>query len=82
MIFLLYLIALYFITRSSAIPRKTAMWMLTTLFVILVVFIGLALLPSSSEAVYGLGRLGGMIGMVSSIVVGFKHMRSHKRPPP
>lgn len=82
MIFLLYLITLYFIARSSAIPLKTVMWMLITLFVTLAVFISLALLPSSPTAVYGLGRLGGVMGMVASIAAGLKHRRSHERPAP
>lgn len=82
MIFLLYLIAFYFITRSSAIPRKTVMWMLITLLVTIGVFISLALLPSSPMAVYGLGRLGGVMGTVASIAAGLKHRRSHKRPAP
>jgi hypothetical protein len=77
-----YLVALFFITRSSAIPRKTVMWMLVTLFVIIAMFIGLAGLASSAEVAYGLGGLGSLIGMVVSVAVGLKHMRSHKRPAP
>jgi len=80
MVFLIYLAVLYYITRSSATPRKTAMWMLITLFVTLGAFIGLALLPNSPQAVSGLGRLGGAVGMVASIGVGLVHIRSRKRP--
>jgi hypothetical protein len=80
MVFLLYVTALYFITRCSALPRKTVLWMLITLFVTLAAFIGLAMLSSSPEAVRGLGRLGGTIGMIASIGVGLMHIRLHKRP--
>ena len=79
-VFPFYLVALFFITRSSAIPRKTVMWMLITLLVIIAMFIGLAGLASSAEAAYGLGGLGSLIGMVVSVALGLKHMRSHKRP--
>jgi hypothetical protein len=82
MIFILYLTALYFITRSSAIPLKTVMWMLIMLFVTIAVFIGLALLTVTPQGAYGLGGLGSLIGMVVSVAVGWKHMRSHKRPAP
>jgi amino acid transporter len=78
-IFPFYLLALFFITRSSAIPRKTVMWMLITLLVIIAMFIGLAGLASSAEAAYGLGGLGALIGMIVSVAVGLKHVRSHKR---
>jgi len=76
----LYLPALFFITRSSASRGKTVMWMLITLFVTIAVFVGLAGFVSSPEAAYGLGGVGGLIGMVASVAVGLKHMRSHKRP--
>jgi hypothetical protein len=78
-IFPLYLLALFVITRSSAIRGKTLMWMLLTLVVTIAVFIALAGLVSSPEAAYGLGGLGSLIGMVASVAVGVKHMRSHKR---
>jgi hypothetical protein len=81
-IFPFYLAALFFITRSSAIPGKTVMWMLITLVVTVAVFVGLAGLVSSPEAAYGMGGLGSLIGMVSSVAAGLKHMRSHKRPAP
>jgi hypothetical protein len=79
-IFPLYLAALFFITRSSASRGKTVMWMLITLVVTIAVFVGLAGFVSSPEAAYGLGGLGSLIGMVASVAVGLKHMRSHKRP--
>jgi hypothetical protein len=79
-VFPLYLVVLFFITRSSAIPGKTVMWMLITLVVTIAVFVGLAGFVSSPEAAYGLGGLGSLIGMVASVAVGLKHMRSHKRP--
>jgi hypothetical protein len=81
-IFPLYIAALFFITRSSVIPGKTVMWMLITLMVTIAVFVGLAGLVSSPEAAYGMGGLGSLVGMVSSVAVGLKHMRSHKRPAP
>jgi len=80
MIFLFYLVALFFITRSSASRGKTVMWMVITLAVTVVVFVGLAGFVSSPAAAYGLGGLGSLIGMVASIAVGLKHTRSHKRP--
>jgi hypothetical protein len=80
MILFLYLAALYFITRSSAIPLKTLTRMLITLFVTIAVFVGLALLTVTPEAAYGLGGLGSVIGMAASVGAGLKHMRSHKRP--
>jgi hypothetical protein len=79
-IFPFYLAAIFFITRSSVIPVKTVMWMLITLIVTITVFVGLAGLVSSPEAAYGMGGLGSLIGMISSVAVGLKHMRSHKRP--
>jgi hypothetical protein len=81
-IFPFYIAALFFITRSSVIPGKTVMWMLITLIVTIAVFVGLAGLVRSPEAAYGMGGLGSLIGMVSSVAVGLKHMRSHKRPAP
>jgi hypothetical protein len=81
-IFPFYLAAIFFITRSSVIPVKTVMWMLITLVVTIAVFVGLAGLVSSAEAAYGLGGLGSLIGMVASVVVGLRHMRSHRRPVP
>jgi hypothetical protein len=81
-IFPFYLGALFFITRSSTIPGKTVMWMLITLVVTIAGFVGLAGLVSSPEAAYGMGGLGSLIGMVASVAVGLKHMRSHKRPAP
>ena len=80
MIFLLYLAALYFIARSSAVPLKTLTWMLITLFVTIAIFVGLAPFAVTAEAAYGVGRLGSVIGMVASVGAGLKHMRSHKRP--
>jgi hypothetical protein len=77
-----YLAAIFFITRSSVIPVKTVMWMLITLMVAIALFVGLAGLVSSPEAAYGMGGLGSLVGMVSSVAVGLKHMRSHKRPAP
>jgi hypothetical protein len=79
-IFPLYLIALFFITRSSVIPGKTVTWMLITLVVTIILFVGMACFVSSADAAYGLGSLGTLIGMDASITVGLKHMRSHKRP--
>ena len=79
-VFPFYLVALYFITRASAIPGKTVMWMLITLLVTIAVFIGLAGFVSSPEAAYGLGGLGSLVGMVASVTVGLMHRRSHKRP--
>jgi hypothetical protein len=81
-IFPFYLIALFFITRSSAIPGKTVMRMLITLVVTIAVFVGSVVFVSSPEAAYGLGGLGSLMGMVASIAVGLKHMRSNKRPAP
>jgi uncharacterized membrane protein len=82
MIFLFYLLALFFITRSSAIPGKTAMRMLITLVVTIVVFVGSVVLVSSPEAASLLGGVGSLMGMVASVAVGLKHIRSHKRPAP
>jgi uncharacterized membrane protein len=82
MIFLFYLLALFFITRASAIPGKTAMWMLITLVVTIAVFVGSVVFVSSTEAVSLLGGLGSLMGMVASVAVGLKHIRSHKRPAP
>lgn len=79
-IFPLYLLALVIIARFSATPGKTVMWMLITLVVTISAFVGLAGLVSSSEAAYGLGGLGSLIGMVASAAVGLQHMRSHRRP--
>ena len=81
-VFPLYLIALFFITRSSGSRGKTVMWMLITLVVTIAVFVGLAGFVSSPEAAYGLGGLGSLMGMVASVAVGLKHMRSNKRPAP
>jgi hypothetical protein len=80
MTLLLYLAALYFITRSSAIPLKTLTWMLITLLATIAVFVGFAALTVTPEAAYGLGGLGSVIGMVASVGAGLKHLRSHKRP--
>jgi hypothetical protein len=80
MIFVFYLLALFFITRSSAIPGKTAMWMLITLVVTIAVFVGSVALVSSPEAASLLGGLGSLMGMVASVAAGLKHIRSHKRP--
>jgi hypothetical protein len=80
MTLVLYLAALYFITRSSAIPLKTLTWMLITLFFTIGVFVGLASLTVTPEAAYGLGGLGSVVGMVASVGAGLKHMQSHKRP--
>jgi hypothetical protein len=82
MIFLLYLVALFFITRSSAIPVKTAMWMLITLVLTIAVFVGSVVFVSSPEAASLFGGLGSLMGMVASVAVGLKHIRSHKRPAP
>jgi hypothetical protein len=82
MIFLFYLLALFFITRSSAIPGKTAMWMLITLAVTVAVFVGSVVFVSSPEAASRLGGLGSLMGMVASVAVGLNHVRSHKRPRP
>jgi uncharacterized membrane protein len=82
MIFLFYLLALFFITRSSAIPGKTAMWMLITLVVTIAVFVGSVVLVSSPEAASLVGGLGSLMGAVASVAVGLKHLRSHKRPAP
>jgi hypothetical protein len=79
-VFPLYLVALFFITRSSAIPGKTVMWMLITLVAIIAVFVGLAVFVSTAEAAYNMGGMGSLTGMFASVAVGFKHMRSHKRP--
>jgi hypothetical protein len=81
-VFPLYLVVLFFITRSSAIPVKTVMWMLITLVVTIATFVGSAVFVNSPEAAYGLGGLGSLIGMVASVVVGLRHMRSHRRPVP
>ncbi len=78
-IFPFYLIAFFFITRSSAIPGKTVMRMLITLVVTIAVFVGSVVFVSSPEAAYGLGGLGSLMGMVASVAVGLKHMRSNKR---
>jgi hypothetical protein len=80
MTFLLYLAALYFIARSSAVPLKTLMWMLITLFVTIGAFVGLASFTVTAEAAYGMGGLGSVIGMVVSVAAGLTHTRSHKRP--
>jgi hypothetical protein len=66
-VFPLYLIALFFITRSSASRGKTVMWMLITLVVTIAVFVGLAGFVSSPEAAYGLGGLGSLIGMAAAV---------------
>jgi len=79
MIFLFYLVALFFITRSSAIPGKTAMWMLITLAVTIALFVGSIVFISSPEAASRLGGLGSLMGMVASVAVGLKHLRSQKR---
>ena len=81
-IFPFYLIAFFFITRSSAIPGKTVMWMLITLVVTIAVFVGSVVFVRSPEAAYGLGGLGSVIGMVASVGACLKHMRSNKRPAP
>jgi hypothetical protein len=82
MIFLFYLLALFFITRSSAIPGKTAMRMLITLVVTIAVFVGSVVFVSSPKAASLLGGLGSLMGMVASVAVGLNHIRSHKRPAP
>jgi len=82
MIFLFYLVALFFITRSSAIPGKTAMWMLITLAVTIALFVGSIVFVSSPEAASRLGGLGSLMGIVASVAVGLKHLRSQKRPAP
>jgi hypothetical protein len=81
-VFPFYLIAFFFITRSSAIPGKTVVRMLIALVVTIAVFVGSAVFVSSPEAAYGLGGLGSLIGMAASVAVGLKHMQSHKRPAP
>ena len=78
-IFPFYLLAFFFIARSSAIPGKTVMRMLITLVVTIAVFVGSVVFVSSPETAYGLGGLGSLMGMVASIAVGLKHMRSNKR---
>jgi hypothetical protein len=70
-VFPFYLVALFFITRSTAIPGKTVMWMLITLFVTMALFIGLAGFASFPEAAYGSGGSGSLIGMVASVAVWF-----------
>jgi uncharacterized membrane protein len=82
MIFLFYLLALFFITRSSAIPGKTAMRMLITLVVTIAVFVGSVVFVSSPKTASLLGGLGSSMGMVASVAVGLKHMRLNKRPVP
>jgi hypothetical protein len=88
-IFLFYLIAVYFIARGSAVPRKTILWMVATLFVTFVVFLGLGLLlpfarsrEGIEQAAEHLGALGIQIAMLGSVAVGFRHMRSNKRSIP
>lgn len=72
-----YLIALFFIVRSSAVRGKTLMWMLITLLVTIAIFVALAGLVSSPEAAYGLGGLGSLVGMIASVAVGLKHRIAH-----
>jgi uncharacterized membrane protein len=82
MIFLFYLLALFFISRASAIPGKTATWMLITLVATIAVFVGSVVFVSSPERASLLGGLGSLMGIVASVAVGLKHIRSHKRPAP
>jgi len=79
-VFPIYLVFLIVIARRSAVPGKTVMWMLITLVITIAGFVALAGLVGSPEVAYGLGGLGSLSGMIASVVVGFTHMRSHKRP--
>jgi hypothetical protein len=54
------------------------MRMLITLVVTIAVFVGSVMFVSSPEAASRLGGLGSLMGVVVSVAVGLKHIRSHK----